>query len=177
MFKICLKPFCLKINCCFVKDPSSPFTCIQIYGFQVEKLYWTYIPTIFNHHTFIFIGLQTFPFLKSSLNTHIACTELSSSKKYKMYKPSIMSLLSFFQGFEAGAGSREQKPEAGRLRNPQTPSRYIIARVNESIYFLITLGTLLKSLGLYILYFELLEPGASTAPKPQLKVFFEQQTI
>ena len=33
-----------------------------------------------------------------------------------------------------------------RLRNQETPCRYIIARVNESIYFLITLGTLLKSL-------------------------------
>ena len=54
----------------------------------------------------------------------------------------------------------EPEPGAGRLQNPETPCRYIIAQVNESIYFLITLGTLLKSLGLYLLYFELWEPGA-----------------
>ena len=70
---------------------------------------------------------------------------------------------------------RVSKPEPGasyknrRLRNPETPCRYIIARVNESIYFFITLGTLLKSLFTNLLYFELWEPGAgskSTAPKP-----------
>ena len=61
---------------------------------------------------------------------------------------------------------RVSEPEPGasyknrRLRNPETPSRYIIARVNESIYFLITLGTLLKSLFTNLLYFELWEPGA-----------------
>ena len=52
-----------------------------------------------------------------------------------------------------------------RLLNPETPCRYIIARVNESIYFLITLGTLPKSLGLALFtklqYFELWESGAS----------------
>ena len=46
----------------------------------------------------------------------------------------------------------EPDPGAGRLRNPETPCGYIIARVNESIYFLITLGTLLKSLFTNILY-------------------------
>ena len=68
----------------------------------------------------------------------------------------------------------EPEPGAGRLRNPETPCRYIIARVNESIYFLITLGAVLKSLFTNLLYFELWEPGAaepravskSTAPKP-----------
>ena len=61
----------------------------------------------------------------------------------------------------------------GRLQNPETPCGFIIARINESIYFLITLETLLKSLFKNILYFELWEPGAavlgavskSTAPK------------
>ena len=53
---------------------------------------------------------------------------------------------------------RVSEPEAGRLRNPETPCRYIIAQVNESIYFFITLGTLLKSLFTNILYFELWEP-------------------
>ena len=42
--------------------------------------------------------------------------------------------------------TRVLEPGAGRLQSPQTPCRYIIARVNESIYCLITLGTLLKSL-------------------------------
>ena len=49
----------------------------------------------------------------------------------------------------------EPEPGAGRLRNHETPCRYIIARVNESIYFLITLGTLLKSLFTNLLYFDL----------------------
>ena len=60
--------------------------------------------------------------------------------------------------------TRVSEPEPGtsyknrRLRNPETPSRYIIARDNERIYFLITLGTLLKSLLTNLLYFELWEP-------------------
>ena len=65
---------------------------------------------------------------------------------------------------------RVSEPEPGasyknrRLLNSETPCRYIIARVNESIYFLITLGTLLKSLGLYsrsyyILSFGIREPA------------------
>ena len=48
---------------------------------------------------------------------------------------------------------------AGRLRKPETPCRYIIARVNKSIYFFITLGTLLNSLFTNLLYFELWEPS------------------
>ena len=48
-----------------------------------------------------------------------------------------------------------------RLRTPETPCRYTIARVNESIYFFITLGTLLKSLFTNLLYFDLWEPGAA----------------
>ena len=73
--------------------------------------------------------------------------------------------------YQCGRKSRVSEPEseAGRLRNHETPCRYIIARVNESIYFFITLGTLLKSLFTNILYFKLWEPGAvskSTAPKP-----------
>ena len=54
-----------------------------------------------------------------------------------------------------------------RLRNPRTPCRYIIARVNESIYIFITLGTLLKSLVLYSLYFELWEPRSR---EPAIKI-------
>ena len=55
----------------------------------------------------------------------------------------------------AGAGSKCREPGGSETL------RYIIARVNnESIYFFITLGTLLKILGLYLLYFELWEPGA-----------------
>ena len=57
------------------------------------------------------------------------------------------------QGFGAGASYKNR-----RLRNPETPCRYIIARVSESIYFLITQGTLLKSLFTNLLYFELWEP-------------------
>ena len=49
----------------------------------------------------------------------------------------------------------ESEPGAGRLRNPETPCGYIIALDNESIYFFITLRTLLKSLFTNILYFEL----------------------
>ena len=56
-----------------------------------------------------------------------------------------------FRISEPGAGYKN------RLRNPETPYRYIIARVNESIYFLTTLGTLLKSLFTNLLYFELRE--------------------
>ena len=68
------------------------------------------------------------------------------------------------QGF--GTGAR-------RLPNPQTPCRYIIAQVNESIYFLITLGTFLKSLFTNLLYI-FWEPGAvgSETLVHRYKVFF-----
>ena len=45
-----------------------------------------------------------------------------------------------------------------RSRTEPEPCRYIIARVNESIYFFITLGTLLKCLFTNLLYYELQEP-------------------
>ena len=71
-----------------------------------------------------------------------------------------------FPRFTRDVISRVSEPEPGasyksrRLRNPETPCRYIIARVNESIYFFITLGTLLKSLFTNLLNFDLWEPGA-----------------
>ena len=65
---------------------------------------------------------------------------------------------------------RVSEPEPGasnknrRLRNPETPCRFIIARINESIYFLITLGTtLLKSLFTNLLYIWALEAESRRA--------------
>ena len=53
-----------------------------------------------------------------------------------------ISLISRVSEPETGASYKNRRP-----RNPETLCRYIIARVNESIYFLITLGTLLEKQG------------------------------
>ena len=77
---------------------------------------------------------------------------------------------------------RVSEPEPGasyknrRLRNPETPFRYIIARVNESIYFFITLGTWLKSLGLYSRSYYILSFG-SREPRSQLKNINGSKTL
>ena len=60
----------------------------------------------------------------------VYCVHLIPIKyKYIKYKKGL--LISRVSEPEPGASYKNR-----RLRNPETPCRYIIARVNESIYFL-----------------------------------------
>ena len=99
------------------------------------------------------------------------CKNLGLGLIFKI-KPRFLAtdVLLCFPGFR----SRSWEPEAGRLRNPETPVYILFLGLMKAYIFYHSRNKLLKSLFTNILYFELWEPGAaepgavskSTAPKP-----------
>ena len=85
---------------------------------------------------------------------------------------------SFLQNYHTGFRSRSREPAikidgSETLRHPV----YIIARVNESIYFLITLGTLVKSLFTNLLYIWALGAGSRRLRNPIITSIFSCQSL